>query len=203
MNLNIGCGPYYINGFINTDIDYKCKIDEYLNAELPFKYVNDNFNFIYSCHCIEHLSYKGFYNYLNETYRCLKPNGVHRVCFPSLDKIKLIINNPENYSEYINNVFHFKHEDNKINKDNPFIKDNYNELYSLVISNLFNSWGHNCLYDEQLIIKLFRDAGYKNIILKQLNESDYPIFKNIEINNGTNDFILYKQYESSVIEATK
>ena len=202
MNLNIGCGPYPIEGFINTDINIRQNVS-YLNAETKFNYDDNSFDFIYSCHCIEHLSYKGFHNYLNETYRCLKPNGVHRVCFPSLDKIKLIINNPENYFDYIYNVFHFEHEDNKINKDNPFIKDNYNDLYSLVISNLFCAWGHNCLYDEKLIIKLFRATGYKNIVLKQLNESDYPIFKDIEIKNGTNDFILYKQYESSVIEATK
>lgn len=209
--LNIGCGNYPINNFINVDICPKNNVVLLMDAGKPFvRYDNNTFNYIYSCHLIEHLTILEFENYLSETYRVLKPNGVHRICFPSLDMISKIINNPENYTTYIRNIFNHNQikklfKNTKILKDiNSTIEDkDLVKYYSLVITQIFNNWEHKNIFNIDFIIDQAKSIGYKYYYTVELNKSKFSIFNDIEKNNGTFEYLQYKQYESSCIELIK
>lgn len=197
--LNIGSNIHLIERFINCDIDTSLNQNiVYLNAEEHFDYPDNHFDYIYSCHLVEHLSYEGFKNYLSETYRCLKPSGIHRICFPSLNQIKKMINNPEEYNTYFVNIL--SHFGKNILED--FDLDNYMP-YDTCINQLYKNFGHQNIYSEETFIKLCEKYGFKDIKLLDINISDYEIFNNIEKDANRYDFENFKIYESSVVECTK
>ena len=159
--LNIGSNKYIIKGFINCDIDPLCNPNViYLNAEEHFNYQDNYFDYIYSCHLIEHLSYNGFKNYLSETYRCLKPGGIHRICFPSLNKIKEMLNDHQKYKDYFIKVI------------DDFDKYLYNDFnfeeyipYDICITKLYRNWGS---YVKNIIIKILNYVNLILVIIKYL-----------------------------------
>lgn len=94
MNLNVGCGKYFIDGFISLDIHtehyHKNKnqpssfIEYDLRKDsLPFeKGIIDN---IYISHVIEHIETRFVENFIHESYRVLKPQGVLRIACPDAE----------------------------------------------------------------------------------------------------------------------
>jgi predicted SAM-dependent methyltransferase len=120
--LNIGCGSTFLEDWFNLDnspnaflskipgirfILYKLKLissNHYhvkwpkniiyrdLSKKLPF---SDNYlEYIYTSHCLEHLSKSNLEFILREIYRSLKPGGIVRIVLPDL---KFYIN------EYVSN----------------------------------------------------------------------------------------------------
>lgn len=88
MNLHLGCGERYIDGWENIDWSDKYKVDYCLDLgkdALPFN--DDSISRVISSHLIEHLDRWGGLYHLREIYRTMKPGGELILAFPDIKKI--------------------------------------------------------------------------------------------------------------------
>ncbi|MGI8569814.1 MAG: class I SAM-dependent methyltransferase [Methylocella sp.] len=83
-NLHIGCGDHILKGWLNSD--YYPRSSEILHhdATQPFPFNNEELDFIFSEHMIEHVPYSQGFLMLTECFRILKRNGTIRIATPDL-----------------------------------------------------------------------------------------------------------------------
>ena len=82
LNLNLGCGPMIVPGYINCDkydenADVMCDV-----TELPFD--SDSVDTIYASHIIEHFDFMEAFDVLTEWKRVLKVGGILSIETPDL-----------------------------------------------------------------------------------------------------------------------
>lgn len=72
--LNLGCGQFKKEGYINIDIDPEVKPDFVHNLnEFPYPFPDNHFDLIKADHVLEHLD--NAFIVMKELHRILKPNG--------------------------------------------------------------------------------------------------------------------------------
>lgn len=83
--LNLGCGIDYKTGYVNVDFHSHVNIDVQhdLNS-IPFPFMNEEFDFIYASHILEHLD-KPFV-IMTELHRILKPGGRLHIKVPHFSR---------------------------------------------------------------------------------------------------------------------
>ena len=83
--LNLGSGCDYKEGFINLDINKEVKADIYadINKGLPFK--DNYFDYIFSCHAIEHT--KDFFGVMDDIWRVCKDKAIIEIYVPHFTSI--------------------------------------------------------------------------------------------------------------------
>src|SRR5262245_6313463 len=82
--LHVGCGNNILGGWLNSDY---CPSDSrviHVDATKPFPFVENLFDYVFSEHMIEHVSYLGGLSLLAEACRVLKPGGKIRISTPDL-----------------------------------------------------------------------------------------------------------------------
>ncbi len=77
MLLNVGCGPHYAAGWVNTDVVETDLIrpDQVVQAGDPFPFDKGTFERIYLGHVLEHVPWERLPVFLDEVRRVLKPGG--------------------------------------------------------------------------------------------------------------------------------
>lgn len=109
--LHMGCSWKVLDGWLNTDLRPNEEKGVFkLDASKPFELPDSSFDYIYSSHMIEHLTYYEAKNMLKECYRILKPNGVMRIACPMLDNYIELLRNQESanaiaYSKWYSSRF--------------------------------------------------------------------------------------------------
>jgi len=80
MKLNIGCGNKKYEGYINVDINPRCKPDKIVDMErrLPFK--SNTFDEVIAEHIIEHIS--DTEKIMREIWRVCKNNAIVKITVP-------------------------------------------------------------------------------------------------------------------------
>jgi predicted SAM-dependent methyltransferase len=175
--MQIGCGSNYLEGWLNTDLNYNDKV-AFLDAGAKFPVQSDTFDFTYSEHLFEHLKVEEQLNMLKESFRILKKGGVMRIATPSLDFLFNLYANPNTIENkrYVNwaveNIPNLKIVNNSIID----IEGHYN----YVINNFFKAWGHQMIHNYASIEKLALQCGYSQVENCNVGESSYEMLKNIE-----------------------
>lgn len=83
LRLNIGCGEFKLDQFVNIDCEESVKPDLLLNVvkeSLPYK--DGEVDEIWLVHTLEHIEYFHWDHLLREFLRILKPNGVLFLSYP-------------------------------------------------------------------------------------------------------------------------
>jgi predicted SAM-dependent methyltransferase len=168
--LQIGAGPTALEGWLSTDINPRSDATAYLDATKPFPFEDGTFDYIYSEHMIEHIPWRDGLFMLRECRRVLKPGGVLRVATPDLKVLLDLYSGPrkpveEKYIHWITDTFL---DDVKVYKP------------SFVINNAFHNWGHQFLYDAELMAMALREAGFVDIRQWPTGESDESELRGIE-----------------------
>ena len=168
--LNIGCGPNAFNGWFNSNYYPQSAQIIHLDATEPFPFDNDIFDYVYSEHMIEHISWHEGLFMLRECRRVLKPGGTIRIATPNLEVlIGLYSYNGDPLNErYIKWI-----TDRYLNGINVY-------KASFVINNAFRDWGHQFLYDGELIEIAMQEAGFMNMHRCSPGESDDENLRGIE-----------------------
>lgn len=94
IKLNLGCGTEKLLGYVNIDVEKKCKPDvlcDFTAQKLPFKGVSE----IVLFHTIEHINKKLHSRILRECWRVLKPDGRIIISYPEF--LKCVKNWRTNY----------------------------------------------------------------------------------------------------------
>lgn len=83
--LHLGCGPDYLDGFLNVDGNITRKKDLWLDLRNKLPFTNDSVKFIYCSHMLEHLFPTDAISLLGEMHRVLENDGRIRLAVPSFE----------------------------------------------------------------------------------------------------------------------
>ena len=162
INLNrklyLGCGGDRIDGFIHADIDFhknfkKKNIKQFdiicdISKKIPIP--DNSFDFIYSRHTLEHLTYRELINHLIEAHRILSFQGIYRICVPDLDK-QIEAYQRKSYSE----------KDFQTWKSPDWPDEDHTELFIKRIM----YFDHYYLHNFHTLSKALRKVGYDSVNL--------------------------------------
>lgn len=189
--LHIGCGFNLIDGWLNSDYQPIPTDILRLDATQTFPIDDNQIDYIFSEHMIEHISYGEGLSMLTECFRVLRQNGTIRVSTPNLPFLIDLYRSDrsERQQAYV-----------KWATDN-FIPDTdyYDETF--VINNFVRNWGHQFIYDEKTLRTALEKAGFSNITRYDLNQSGEEAFRNLENESRLPEGFL--QMETLTLEAKK
>lgn len=191
--LQIGAGPTVLDGWLCTDISPRSDGAVYLDATKRFPFQDGTFDYVYSEHMIEHIPWNEGLFMLQECRRVLKPGATIRVATPDL-KVLLDLyagtDEPmkERYVKWVTDRFL-----EGVNVYRP----------AFVINNAFENWGHQFLYDAELMTMALRDAGFDDIRQCAPGESDDPSLRAIESHGKSISDDEIAVFETMVFEAKR
>jgi predicted SAM-dependent methyltransferase len=189
--LHIGCGKNVLPGWLNMDALPLIPDVLYLDATRRFSFKDAAFDFIFSEHMIEHISYHHGLNMLAECQRVLKPSGKIRISTPDLNfLVNLYRDESELHQRYVKwsaQAF--------INGTVP--EDNA----VLVINHFVRNWGHRFIYDEKTLREAMLNAGFTNLVKCDLQDSEDPVLCNLE--NEARLPLAFLRLETLTLEGTK
>ncbi len=167
--LHLGCGFNLIDGWLNSDYQPYPTDTLRLDATQTFPIEDNQFDYIFSEHMIEHLEYAGGASMLKECFRVLRKDGTIRVSTPDLPFLIDLYRQDKSAQqlEYI-----------KWATDNFVPDTDYDDVF--VINNFVRAWGHQFIYDEKTLRSLMEKAGFTNIIRCGLNQSVEAPFLDLE-----------------------
>lgn len=155
--LHVGCGPCYLDGFYNVDLKEDVKTD-FCGNLFDLTIDGGSVDLIWSCHMLEHLNYPDDVTAcLNRFRKWLKPGGVLRLAVPDLRKVS------EMYVRKDPNLFQlFRDVD-----PGYYVKDSLAERFMFFC----RGWEHTILFDFDLLSRLLREAGFRDIKECRFGES--------------------------------
>ncbi|SDS75958.1 class I SAM-dependent methyltransferase [Actinopolymorpha singaporensis] len=168
--LQIGAGRTSLDGWLSTDISPGPYGSVFLDASKAFPFDDAVFDTVYSEHMIEHISWDDGLFMLSEIRRVLKPGGVVRIATPDLAVLLSLYGRDqsalgEKYVRWITDEFL------------PQV-DVYDA--SFVINNAFRNWGHQFLYDGNLMEMAMSRAGFADIRRCSPGESSHADLRAVE-----------------------
>ncbi len=136
--LHLGSGNPIVNEWLNTDLFSRRGVT-YVNVARGFPLPDGAFDYIYSEHMIEHLTYAGGMNMLRESLSVLTPRGKLRLVTPDFAFLKTL-HEPEK-TDLQKTYLVWSHESwlGSVSGEHPEM---------LVINNFFRAWDHKFIYDE-------------------------------------------------------
>lgn len=154
--LNLGCGFHFSDKNEWTNIDFTSthpRVIEYnlLNG-IPLK--DNDYDFAYHSHVLEHFSENDGRKLIEECYRVLKPGGVIRVVVPDLEQIAL------NYLKYLNLAWE-NNEDEMFNLNYQWMLI---EMYDQTVRNfsggkMLSFLSQDKLINEDFVFKRIGEEG--------------------------------------------
>ena len=82
LKINVGCGPYKRDGYINIDKNETWSPEVVLDVRQGLPYDDDSIDEISAYHFIEHLTKDEIISFLADCYKKLKSNGLLDLIFP-------------------------------------------------------------------------------------------------------------------------
>lgn len=174
--LHLGCGPFRLGGWLNTDICCWEPGIYYLDAARKYPFPDHSFNYIYSEHLFEHLDLEQATKMLQECFRILTPGGKLRLAMPDFHFLMNLYFHPEEETNrrYLDwSYARFIGKQTVLHTD----KDNY-PVY--VINNFFHNWGHRFIHTPENLTEMATAAGFVHIRSYPVGSSDTSVFEGIE-----------------------
>jgi predicted SAM-dependent methyltransferase len=189
--LHLGCGWNLLPGWLNVDYRPLSRHALYLDVRRPFFFQKETFDYIFSEHMIEHLSYHDGLHMLSECHRILKRGAKIRVSTPDLAfLINLHSSDKSNLQqEYISWA------------NRAFLEDVPEDSAVFVINNFMKDWGHTFIYDEDILKRAMISAGFSSIRKYELQYSEDESLRNLE--NTARIPPRFLEMETMAFEGTK
>jgi predicted SAM-dependent methyltransferase len=149
--LNIGCGPFPKEEFINLDYNWNPDIDICWDiADKPYPFPDNSLEGIFTEHCLEHIPYDKCIENLKEFHRILKPGGTLRIIVPD------------------GQIYFDLYQQKKTDKSVTLPYGDNEETPAISINRIFRSHGHLFIYDFETFSLNLQKVGFKNIIKESL-----------------------------------
>jgi len=152
---------------------------------------DQQFDYVFSEHMIEHIPYLEGFSMLSECYRILREGGTIRITTPNL---AFLIDLYKNDNSDVQNEY-MKFATDGFIKYAPCVDSTF------VINNFVRHWGHQFIYDEKTLRAAMERAGFKKVTRRELNESDAVALRALEDTNRMPERFL--RLESFTLEGTK
>ena len=189
--LHLGAEFYVLKDWFNTDLNPFQPGMYYVDATQPLPFPDGSFDFVFSEHMIEHIPFESGMRLLRECRRILRSSGVIRIATPDLrNVVSLLANHDPDTEAYLR----WAVEQFKLPGD-PFPKA------PVVINNFFRAWGHQFIYDSEMLQRAMERAGFRDIVPQQVGVSAHVPLQNLERHGQTFcDFA--NRFETMVFEGT-
>jgi len=197
--LHLGAGPALIEGWLNTDINPRSPQVAFLDATKPFPLADASFDYAYSEHMIEHVPWSDGLRMLRECRRVLRPGGRVRIATPDLEVFLGLYGHESDppRGRYVRWV-----TERYLGGDGAARAEGEGRA-SLVINNVFRDWGHQFLYDAELLGTALRVAGFAGARRVRAGESDDPNLRGIESHGRVVHDEEMAAFETLVLEAER
>jgi predicted SAM-dependent methyltransferase len=193
--LHLGAGLNVLPGWLNTDLFIDAPGVFFLDATAEFPLESASFDFVFSEHVIEHLSYRNGYRMLTESFRVLRPYGRIRIATPSLDRLIAL---------YSRNKTEFDHRYMKFILDEAErLPGQERENGCVFLNYYFRAWGHQFIYDWETLSRAVEAAGFIDVRQYQPGESDMPELRGIEYHGKALGSEEVNLFETMVLEARR
>lgn len=189
--LHIGCGSHLLTGWLNSDFDPPLDTTLHLDATKKFPFSSQQFDYIFTEHMIEHISYESAVDMLKECFRVLNNQGVIRIATPDFSVLHHFYHNAPTklQTEYLA-WHHHQYTKWAVSSEPLFF-----------INNFMRDWGHQFIYDEKVLRTVMESVGFKEVNRVNLQESDHIALSGLENEGRMPDG--YLKIETLVMEGTK
>jgi predicted SAM-dependent methyltransferase len=192
--LHLGCGANILDGWLNTDANTSPSEQiSFLDVTQPFPFRDNSFDYVFSEHSIEHITYPQGFAMLRECFRVLRPGGQIRITTPDLHFLWKLYNPQLGEKEQCDH--YVKWATQYFLPWAPY----YSPVF--VINNFVRDWGHLFIYDSSTLSASMQSVGFVNITSHKIGHSDDVILRNLENVNRLPDGFL--QLESFTLEGVK
>ncbi len=159
LRVHIGCGPIYLEGWLNLDIARDSRADVRLDLRTGLPLPPASVSHVFSEHVFEHLDLADGRQLLHDVGRALAPSGVLRIAMPDLASLT------ERYQYGW--------------RDQEWLKDpSYAEIDTAahMLNFALRSWGHKYMYDfDDLQLRLV-EAG-----LSKVKRVEWGVSEHVEL----------------------
>jgi predicted SAM-dependent methyltransferase len=197
--LQLGSGPNPLPGWLNTDLTPEAhpSAEErllFLDAMTPFPLPDMCLDYVFSEHMIEHLAEAGARRMISESFRVLRPGGRIRVATPDLAAIVGVYERPvdpeaRHYIDWVMATLR------------PDVTVGNNRCY--VVNQMFNSYGHRFIYDEETLTAVLLAAGFICPVRQKPGESTDPNLQGLEAHGRALGDEEVNRFETLVLEARR
>jgi len=189
--LHIGAGHNLLPGWLNTDRNPSTGA-VYLDATEPFPFGEETFDYVFSEHLIEHLSYRSGVAMLKECHRVLKPGGAIRIATPDLERIVSLKRAfpgsvQERYARWLAKSYY------------PSAAEGNWSAYA--INQAFRGWGHQFLYDRETLQAVLERVRFVGVRPQPFGQSDDENLAGVE-GHGSDGNRRMSEFETMILEAT-
>jgi predicted SAM-dependent methyltransferase len=169
--LQVGSGPFRLEGWLCTDVVGTPGIDFALDICEPLPIPDDSFDAIYGSEVIEHIARAQVRPFLKEVLRVLRPGGVLRLTTPDVRAVCQI------YLGLLEGSSLADHA-------RTWLEDEFSP--DIWINSMFRAWGHQWLWDFESLAEELRSCGFGNIerTPPQVTRSEFPQLGNLEVRYG-------------------
>ena len=191
--LQLGCGFNGLEGWLNTDLAPARKEIVFLDVSRRFPIAGATFDLVYSEHLIEHLTLPQGRVMLSECYRILRPGGAIRIATPDLRRIIGLLKPAPTELERMYLEW----------STQKFLPWAPGPSGACVVNNFFRDWGHQFIYDEDMLRFQLDDAGFVGIHGCEYSESAVPEFRGVETHAAATGNEAMIVFETMILEARK
>jgi len=185
--LQLGAGLNELPGWFNTDYFERPAIF-FLDVTKRFPFPNDTFDWVFSEHHIEHITYKQAQLMLAEAYRVMSPGGYIKITTPDLEKYIRSYAEGRIESPLIKeHVRHWIYSGFAYASEYKPVGENFEAHF---INDIFLNYEHRFIYDQRALKELLEKVGFTVVDKTAIKEND---FNNIETHTSDFDrmFTLY------------
>jgi predicted SAM-dependent methyltransferase len=189
--LQLGAGEHPLSGWLNTDLHDYDRGDQlvYLDVRRRFPLPDGSFDFVFSEHVIEHLTYTEGQHCLRECLRILRPGGRIRVATPSLERLAAL------YSAEPTDLQR-RYVAWAVETLEP---ESDAHLPGVVVNNFFRSWGHRFIYDPDTLRDALTGAGFTGVEEHAVGKSNHDELAGLEQHLAEHPEL--NEYETFALEA--
>jgi len=193
--LHLGAGNHLLPGWLNSDLHPPAAEVLHLDATRTFPFEDVTFDYVFSEHMIEHLTYADGVRMLRECHRVLKPGGRVRVSTPDL---RTLVRLYQGESGPVPDAFLAWHHE-WIVRDGDEAAPAAEPVF--VLNNFVRDWGHQFIYDEPALRRALTSAGFDGVVTRDLNASDDPALADLENAARAPEGVL--AFETLTLEASR
>lgn len=189
--INIGCGGYGHDGWLNCDLDPLRDDYIYVDATEPLPFPEACADMLFTEHMIEHLTLNDAQRFLAECARVLKPGGRIRVATPDLDRFMSLFSGKDAlgaaYETWLSNTFF---------PEIPYRTE------AMVLNNMLSNFGHRFVFDARTMTLALEAAGFTSVERCEIGISRHDGLSGLErhaLSIGED----MNQFETMVYEAVR